>query len=781
MRNSFLAQYHFASDKFSDRWCKEVANYICYQGGCINLLYDKKVKEIEDYSTGKIDMRPFINNFKRYKRLVATKAGDAVNLTNNDILDIAFQPLPLLVSKLNSAESLVTKRELDITVKAMDSLAEEKIKKDIDFLKNSEKIRAIKQELADELGQGDIEPEFTKNSSMSFSKVPLNLDLNDPAELNIFKNIVYKFLPEASFENILDIITKLKKVEEVERLLTSDQLKYGVSVVRTFEGEITGISEVQRVHPSYVFTPRSEYNDFRDIPYLYAQHNPTVNEFFNEFGSEIKDANKLHEIINGEGGYCECNNIYSIPRENWNTSTVCLYEVQVKVIDGVAYVENKNGNKQPLGKFENFKDKVKDVKGCFGQNTYTFFWLPKTNYFFGKKKLGFAHRKFGLEAFCEFSYAIYRSQKKGAVEQCIGENKKAIVASIKLNHEVLKALANGKYIDLKYFRNAATALADEGKTISESVKELIDMALEENIVLGDTEGFDAQSEGNFMPVRDIAGGLTSTIGSYITIIRECQANISKYTGITDELVGFNNNPNLLNRAREILADQANNSIDYLYQARLYQLRVIYNIISWNVKEAIRADKAGKKTIERLIGMDRTNAIKDISSIKEHTFFLDINLGRTPEQIQAYQFSLMQMEQKGLLSRPERMIVENVSNPKEAFMLLSILEDKAIRKADAQRQEAFQQQQALVQQRNEGLIAQEQKKIEGKLQEIYTTADANSKLMMLGNQLGAGVEQIKAYQQRMLQSDRLLANRNKQERQIQADQQEILEEKISPLV
>jgi len=244
MRNSFLAQYHFASDKFSDRWCKEVANYICYQGGCINLLYDKKVKEIEDYSTGKIDMRPFINNFKRYKRLVATKAGDAVNLTNNDILDIAFQPLPLLVSKLNSAESLVTKRELDITVKAMDSLAEEKIKKDIDFLKNSEKIRAIKQELADELGQGDIEPEFTKNSSMSFSKVPLNLDLNDPAELNIFKNIVYKFLPEASFENILDIITKLKKVEEAERLLTSDQLKYGVSVVRTFEGEITGISEV---------------------------------------------------------------------------------------------------------------------------------------------------------------------------------------------------------------------------------------------------------------------------------------------------------------------------------------------------------------------------------------------------------------------------------------------------------------------------------------------------------------------------------------------------------
>ena len=53
--------------------------------------------------------------------------------------------------------------------------------------------------------------------------------------------------------------------------------------------------------------------------------------------------------------------------------------------------------------------------------------------------------------------------------------------------------------------------------------------------------------------------------------------------------------------------------------------------------------------------------------------------------------------------------------------------------------------------------------------------------MLGNQLGAGVEQIKAYQQRMLQSDRLLANRNKQERQIQADQQEILEEKINPLV
>lgn len=779
MRNSFLAQYHFAGDKLSDKWCKEIANYICYQGGCVSLTDGKNLNEIEQYSTGDIDMRPFINNFKRYKRLVESKSGD--NISNNDILNIAFQPLPLMVSKLNSAESLVTKRELDITVKALDVMAEELVKKDIEFLKNSEKIYAIKQELADELGQGDIQPEFTKNSSMPFSKVPLNLDLNDPAELTIFKSVLYKYIPEAAFENMLDIITKLKKIEEVERLLTRDQLKYGVSVVRTFVGEITGISEVQRVHPRNVYTPKSEYNDFRDIPYLYVPHNLTINEFFNEFGKEIGDEDKLYEIINGEGGYCECNHIaYDIPRENWGTSTICLNEIQVKVTDGVAYVENKSGNKQTLGSFDKFKD-TKDVKGFFGENTYSFFWLNKTNYFFGKKKLGFAHRKQGLEAFSNFSYAIYRSQKKSAVEQCIGENKKAIIAGIKLNHEVLKALPNGKYIDLKYFRNGASALADEGKSMNETLKDLIDMALEENIVLGDTEGFDAQSEGNFVPVRDIAGGLTSTIASYVTIIRECQANISKYTGITDELVGFNNNPNLLNKAREILAEQSINSIDYLYQARLYQLRVIYNIIAWNIRETIRSGSIGKKTIERLIGAYKTNSIKDIASVGEHTFFLDINLGRTPEQIQAYQFSLMQMEQKGLLSRAERMIIENVSNTKEAFMLLSLLEDKSIRKIEAQREQQFQQQQALGQQRNEGLIAQEQKKIEGKLQEIYTTADANSKLMILGNQLGAGAEQIKAYQQRMLQSDRLLANRNKQERQIQSDQQEILEEKINPLV
>ena len=70
-----------------------------------------------------------------------------------------------------------------------------------------------------------------------------------------------------------------------------------------------------------------------------------------------------------------------------------------------------------------------------------------------------------------------------------------------------------------------------------TIDDLINLALEKNIMIGDTEGCDAKLDGQMKPFIDIPGCLKSEINGYITTIREAEQNISKITGINDQLTG----------------------------------------------------------------------------------------------------------------------------------------------------------------------------------------------------------------------------------------------------
>jgi hypothetical protein len=762
----FIQEWNFSKDKLSDDWCWTVANEIYFHSGIKSMLFGKNIEEIEQYATGEIDMKPFKREFKSFREK-AKRLNNPNQANNQDSGDASFEPLPLIPIKLNTAIQLVHKTMFDIECQAIDSIAGEKKERDIEYLKKVAQIKAIAQEMSDEMAQGEYEVEGTKHSHVPFKEIPLDLDLNDSSQLRIFKEIVYKLQPEAAFETILDLLYKLKKIDGVDLLTTEDEFKYGCSACRIYNSSVTALPEVEYLHPANAYVQRSWYNDFRDSNVRLYKHYPTVNELFNMFGNEIANEKDLDFIINNsDAGYCPLNKLEKIPQNQFGRTQVELIEFQVISMDALNYVENKKSGSKMF-----VENESKSSKKLWGQNTYTFYWLPKTKKFFGKGKLGFAYREQGREAFSKFSLDFYRSQKRSAVEHCIGENKKALRADIKLQHAIIKSAPSGKYIDLKYIRGAISGLLTEGQSQSEVMKQLLNMAIEENNVIGDSQGMDGKNEGNFTAVREIAGGLKSEVNGYIQIILQAAANIGKWTGINDQLDGTNTNPDLLNAARRMNMQQGMNAINYAFEARTNRFKNIFFIMAYYVKQSIEKGGIEKKQIEELIGKDKTKSIDDIGGIKDHQFFINVSLGMRQEEEADLNQSIMIMEQRGQLNRMERFIVSSIRNLKEANMLLAVIENKASKKAEAQQQMQNQAMQQLQQTKNEGITQAQQVMVEGKIKQIYAEGDVKSKLMTLGNQLGISAAQMEGIQKRMLQKERLDSNFVKTERMIQSKKEE----------
>ncbi len=133
-----------------------------------------------------------------------------VNTEDIEPNDMQFVKSALIQQKINSAINLVHKRPIDIQCTAIDPLAEEKKQEDINFLKNMPAVKADLDEIAAEIGVGEVDLGATKHSATPYSSSPYGLDLTDPEDSAIMVNIFYKLGIEAAFETALQTFYELK-------------------------------------------------------------------------------------------------------------------------------------------------------------------------------------------------------------------------------------------------------------------------------------------------------------------------------------------------------------------------------------------------------------------------------------------------------------------------------------------------------------------------------------------------------------------------------------------
>lgn len=778
MHQSFIPTFHFlpASQKLTESFANEVINYYYHNSNNKSLLFDKNVKEIEEYATGNIDMKPYMAMYKSLTSSLANvdKTMQGYKDITNGSKGIIFEPFPLITEKLNSATAIIQKIPLEIKCKATDPLAIKKKEKDILFLKNKPKIEADLQEIADSVNLGKIDIGETENSAVKYSDSPFGLDLDNPEELDIFENLLYALQIESSYETILTYFKDIKNILQIKRLEIVDQLYYAVSCHRAYQNDLTGLPDAEYVHPSLLSVPDSLLSDYSDNTHRIMDKFCTITEMYDAFAGDIGGEDDLYELINNKDtGYASSNGGSYINENNFNSAKVALKYIEVKSVDWVGIAsssKNKKGYKYLT------LDENEATEKIWGQNTYCFWWLLGTKRCFGISKLGFAQRTKGQESIQNFSTNIFRSNKKGAVELAIGENKKAQRADIKLQHAVVKSLPAGRYIDMRFLRNGLTG-TKEGITI-ESMQRVLDMAFEQNTLMGDTTDFDGKNDGQFKPVIDLPGGLRTEATGYMQIINNCDLNISRIMSANAQLTGQSANPEGLIGLQKLLINSSINGLYYATEAIGVQYQRLFTIWGSVIKKAIEEGGAVKKGIEDIIGKKKADVIDALKDGDLHEMGIFVSIGQREEERAKYQQKESQLTGLNVLSAADLFLLDSIDNPRDKYAVLAVKEQKYKKEQLAQQQAAYAQQQALAQQQGQNVVAAKTAEAQGEKDVVYAKGDVNAKIANLVSQLGINEMQLEGLVKSKLQADR---NQGQVDKNIATLQEKSNLENTKPLI
>lgn len=771
MQTNFIPAFHRVppADKMKPKFCLDVVNYYYRNTRNYNLLWNKNVLEIEQYAAGEFDLTPFKRMFKSEQKKMQTLGDNAnmVNINNTTAIGFEYTCLPLIPEKINSATAIIQKIPIEITCKAIDPLAIQKKQEDINFLKNKPQAQEDLQPIADKLQLGEVDLGSTKNSAVEYSDSPFGLDLNDPDQLDIFVNLIYALKIESSYETALTALAELKNVSQIKLLEIKDQLKFALSVNCAFENSLTGLPDGKYVYPGNIEVPWSELPDFSDRSHTIETIPCTPAQLWNYFGDEIGNEDDLMEIMtDAKFGYCACNGQSNINRGNLDSYKIYLKKIEVISIDWVGLNKEKNTLTD---------DEKEATEKIWAQNTYSFYWLLNTDKVYGIERVPFSQRTKGKESYQNFSYNIYKSHEKGAVELCIGENKNAQIAYIKLTHALVKALPAGRYIDMHFLRNAAAGLKDEQNEYTAS--KLLDLAMEQNNIIADTDGFEGKNDGQFKPVIDLPGGL-GNIAGYLNIIAAANQNIARITGINDQITGQAANPDMLVGLQKLLINAGINSLQYGVDAIKQQYQRFYTIWANVITEAIEGGGKPKEFIVNIIGNKKANIIDGLDDTQLHQIGIFIKVGQREEERARFDERLALMIQTGVISASDQFLIDSIDNVRDKFAVLAVKEERFKKEQAVIRQQQFEQNQAIVQQQGQNQVQSQNAKADGEIKKEYAKGDVNAKILQLANQLGVSELQLEGMIKKNLQQDRNQAQLNKSIATL--NQKSLLEEQ-KPLV
>lgn len=773
--NNFVPYFHYMEDKLKPEWCNFAIDYCYHNSNNVGLLDYKDVWEINQFADGKFSLEVYENMYKSIKKTVGRLKKDHPEYKFNnadvgDATDLMFMCIALITPKLISVEAIMQKQPSNINCTALDPLAAEKKQEDLTFLKNKQKVEQQLEELAVKLGLDKADLGTTKYSSVPFGNDPYGLDLTEPDELQVFIDLIYSLDVEESFETILQIFNEIKNIAQYKFLECKDQLRYGVSTNRAFQSSITGLPDIEYVWPGSVRTLKSVLPDYSDVTHMFIEcPKITPIELFNIFGGEIGKEADLGELINNKAtGYCACNKLdqKSIPRANWDTFKMDLIYCEVKSVDGL-HIVTKNVGGRMMEFFTSSKEEIKTASGkVVAQNTYCFWWLKNTKFFFGISKLDFSHRKKGLESFQSFSVNVHKSQEKSAVELAIPENKKAQVAYVKMMYAIIKALPAGRLIDLKGVNNIMTRIEDYDGVFTK--EQLIRMILEENTILIDSSGFDSKIDGQLKPYIPVAGGLNFTeISGYMQVIVDANNRINQYMGTNDTLTGQSTNSEDLVGVQKLRLNQSLNSQNYVAIAIQSQYQKVFTNWATIIKQGIEEGGALKEAIINFIGAQKVSVIDGLTDLPLHTMGVKFTMESDQEEEQKYQENLYLLKQQGIIQVSDDYVLSVIQNPKDRFKYLAVKEKQFRRRAEKEQQEKLAAQQQMIQQQGKNMVDAKAAEAEGERQNIYAKADAQSKVVQLKEQLGLQKTQFQAMVQKSINSEKSKEQLDKLLRGIQA--------------
>lgn len=762
--NDVIISHHIDPAQKDDAWAAAMMNDFYKYGGAESMLQGKRVSEIDKYYSGDQPVNRYKKMFRRMAKELAAKMADDAGedmldtLNIKDITGIDWKPLGILANPMSSVHNMITKLPLYVKATAIDSLAQEKKQEDRDFIRN----RPVLDKSLDEFGQKlkiKIGSPAAKNNAESVDISNFDLNPGKEDELNFYMTMFHKLRPESAFEAALLAIAYTQQLKSVRDLEGKDQLKYAKSAHRAYFSDITGLPSIDYLFPGNVYTPPSDLPDYSDVSHKYVKHNMTMEQFMDSCGNDLTEDEaivifdtyfrsmqytyKWSSMDRGQRKKATIPVIY-MEFKSWDTLNFHKKETPTFRINELvnynfelSYSRNhpdrslRGKRKKPTP--EEFTSKR------YVQYTYCGYWLDFfPDRVFKYKKLEGSKREAGKESMSLFSIHTLKTKDKSDVELSIPLVDDAQRAYFKLQHAIIMAKPKGAFIDLKFLRNAVDQMKETD--VPMTMKMLLGLFADNNIMMGDSEGFDPnEQQSGARPFYEIPGGVGQEVEGFLMVINDAMQKIGKLTG-TDGLTNQTPNPEGLVGLQRLMLQNSQNSVYYLLNAVREQTEACFR--TWAPEIQYILSKKGTPSydaIVSIIGAYKVAVIEDLETVPLHQFGIMVESVPTEQEQAELNQVLMEMLMADRISTGDWVTLRRVFSWKDAQQLFAIRENK---QRERKQQEMMAQIQAGIQQK--------QIEVQGKLQNTQMSVQGNLKKEQMQNETDKWLSQFDGRLQMMLQ-------------------------------
>lgn len=758
--NKAIPQIHYrpAEEKLTRKWWAEAMNLYVHNGGLRYLTHGKDVKKIEEFASGNFDTS-FANEvlITFRKDWYAKNGMPSPEEQRKEKVKKTKNAVALLPPKLQSAESMLQKQSFEVNVQCLDPLAQKRKQKDLEFLREKPKMEAEMREMYNAMDLGEPDLGSTEYSATPYYAAPFGLDFNNEHQFKIFAEFYYNYRPSFAYRTALNAFAQTRNLYEYRRLSFRDQFKYGVSVIRSLEDQVTGLPDVKVHAPYRVMTDYSELPDFSDNTIrIIDESNVTPEGLKSMFPDEIPDEVWLNNIVNSTDeslglGYAIVHKRGYQKPGIWSTYPMLLQYVEIKTIDSIGFVETKT----EYGTYKYFSNDEEKITGkIIAQNTMCAYWLYNTKWFFGIDRLPFAFREKGKETYTRFSSVIQKSAEISAVELSIPENEMAQIAFEKLKFELQMSLPSGQSIDLSGLIDFIEAQTDEDDKYA--FEEVLMMALTQNRHLWTSKGFEGKMNGQYKPVQEVVGGVRyEAIRGYYDVIERAKAAISNYTSITPQMTG--QKVEELNGLQQMALEASVNGIAHIADSVRIQYEKVYHLVAYYIKKGVESGGKVKEAIKNLIGQNKVDLIDKMDELTLHDAAVSVRLGRNELEQRLFVQNVMQLKAEGIIDELQEVFIMQVADPYDAALLMAT--QREIFNKKKEESEEKNRQVMLTMKEQEGKNMADNTQLAGniKAQQIQLEGMIEMKLLELAASLNLTQAQQDGIIRRQLQRDRQSGN------------------------
>lgn len=688
--------------------------------GFPNPLVDKKTKDSKEYilqycramyaQFGKFGMRAFWNDRSNYDVLESYALGiqmidkykKRMDVWENEpgrnaYLNIDWQVINLASKFVNIIVDKIVGAGYDVECRAIDPLALEARKE------KESKMRAVMehQKWFEETGIA-LDPD-----ALGFSPDMLP-DHSDDLELHMAMN--YKDLFSMNAEMAIDLHFTNNEFEQVRREYIRDSVIYGPKVVETINDSY-GNTKIKRISPKTLIIGNSKSEDFKNTAHGGYIENMSFAELQAEAGSKFNqdEWDKIYKDYSTLMGSTQVDN-WDLYRtglyQNTNERMVSVMKFYYKTTIQNTYVKknDKRGNARIYEQGPNTKEKEgqKLIKDSY-EVVYEGKWIVGSNYI--------------------YDYGMLKDMQVDENNPCATKIPLHVIWPNMLNGRGSSILSycipvfDLIQINWLNFQNMLARIRPDGEAIN--IDALVDIAFgsggtkltpKENISMYyktgsfffSSKSLDGNQNGNALPVIPLNNNNAAKAEVYLNNVFSLINVLRQITGMNEGVDASTPGPKALVGTMEMAAAGANSAIGYLFTADKLMVKHIAESCIRLTQNAIRrGDISGYVSS---VGMGAVNFWKVNKDITQRQLGIKIVPRPTEAEWSDFYTRISGMAEKGLITASDLIVMQEMTNLKQARQYLSMVERRR-KRAEAQQQQMLMEQQAALNQQAAQATAQ----------------------------------------------------------------------------